>query len=116
MIASTMEVTVSGRTFTVHEMTVADVRKWLRDVESGTAQVDPVGEFVIADCSVGDLARMCHVPAAEFDAFRPSELSPLVEAAKKLNPHFFGVREIVLAATVSIARQFLPPEASNGTA
>ncbi len=116
MITSFTNVAVGDRIFTVHEMTVAEVRQWLLDVENGTAVVDPVGEFVVSGCSVADLARMCHVHAAEFDAFRPSEIQPVVEAAKKLNPHFFQVREVVFAATVSIARQFLPPEISNETA
>lgn len=88
MITSFTNVAVGDRIFTVHEMTVAEVRQWLLDVENGTAVVDPVGEFVVTGCSVADLARMCHVQAAEFDAFRPSEIQPVVEAAKKLNPHF----------------------------
>lgn len=116
MITSFIDVPVGDRVFTVHEMTVAEVRQWLLDVENGTAVVDPVGEFVVSGCSVADLARMCHVQATEFDALRPSEMQPVIEAAKKLNPHFFQVREVVFAATVSIARQFLPPEISNETA
>ncbi len=98
---------------TVRELTVGEVRDWLAGIEKGTALVDAGGEFVWDDLSLADLARMSDAPAAAFDAFAPSELEPLREAARALNPHFFRTRAAVAAAQQAMIRRLLPEQSKE---
>lgn len=88
-----------GLSVSVRELTVAEVRAWLVEAEAGAA-VDPLRAMVFDDCSLDDLARMSDVPAETLEQFTTSELAPLHDAAKALNPHFFRVR----AALIRVAR------------
>lgn len=113
-MAATRQVQVGSLTVTVRELTVGEVRDWLASIESGEALVDAAGEYVFDDASVQDLARMCDLPVPGFDAFAPSEIEPIRQAARDLNPHFFGLRAAVAAAQKSIVRRLLSPEQSSG--
>ena len=84
---------------TARELTVAEVRTWLVEVEAGT-EVDPLGSMIFDDCSLSDLARMSDVDPAALEGLTYGELAPLRAACKMLNPHFFRVR----AALQKVAR------------
>ncbi len=84
---------------TARELTVAEVRTWLVEVEAGT-EVDPLGSMIFDDCSLSDLARMSDVDPAALEGLTYGELAPLRDACKMLNPHFFRVR----AAMQKVAR------------
>jgi hypothetical protein len=96
---ATRLIDLPGLPVTVRELTVSEVRSWLVEVESG-APVDPLRAMVFDDCSLDDLARMADVSAARLEGLTGSELAPIYEAAKALNPHFFRVR----AALTRVAR------------
>lgn len=98
-MAATKVVELAGVKVTVRELTVAEVRTWLAEIEAGVA-VDPLGSMVFDDCSLDDLARMSDVTAAGMEALTYGELLPLRDACKALNPHFFRVR----AAVQKVAR------------
>ena len=87
---------------TVKELTVGEVRNWLLDAETGV-EGDPLHALVLEECSFDDLARMSDIDARALEGYTPSELAPLVAAAKELNPHFFRVR----AALAGVARLML---------
>lgn len=111
---ATRTVELPGRLVTIRELTVAEVRAWLLETEAG-AQVDPLHALAFDDFGLGDLARMCDATADDLEAFAPSDLAPLVEACRALNPHFFRVR----AALTGAARVMLGEAAaltSTGTA
>lgn len=112
-MAAIRDVEVGGRPVRVRELTVGEVRDWLASIEQGTALVDAAGEYVFDDASVQDLARMCDMPLADFDAYAPSDLAPIREAARDLNPHFFALRAAVAAAQRSLVRRVLQPEISS---
>lgn len=114
-MSATKQVDLYGRVVTVRELTVGDVRDWLATIESGKQEIDVVGEFLFEDCTVDDLVRMSDMPREAFDALTPSQISPIREAARDLNPSFFRARAAVAAAQASIVRQLLLPVASNAT-
>lgn len=113
-MAASRQVQIGSLAVTVRELTVGEVRDWLASVESGQTLVDAAGEYVFEDASVQELARMCDLPVSGFDAFTPSEIEPIRQAARDLNPHFFDLRAAVAAAQKSIVRRLLSPEQSSG--
>lgn len=99
---ATRIVKLGARTVTVRELTVAEVRDWMVETETGAGQ-DPLHALVLEDCGLGDLARMCDLGTAEMEAYAPSDLAELIAASKALNPHFFRMR----AALSNVARVML---------
>jgi hypothetical protein len=98
-MGATKVVELAGAPVTVRELTVAEVRTWLVEIEAGIA-VDPLGSMVFDDCSLDDLARMSDATATGMEALTYGELLPLRDACRALNPHFFRVR----AAVQKVAR------------
>ncbi len=78
---------------TVRELTVGEVRAWMKDVAARVGgKVDVVGEMLLDDCSLIDLQRMSDLTDAVADALGQSEIREVADAAKELNPNFFGMR------------------------
>ena len=98
-MAATRAVDLPCGKVTARELTVAEVRTWLVEVEAGT-EVDPLGSMIFDDCSLSDLARMSDVDPDALEGLTYGELAPLRDACKMLNPHFFRVR----AALQKVAR------------
>jgi len=106
-MAAQVEVLVGERTVIVRELTVAEVRSWVAEIEAG-AIADPLRALVLDDCTLDDLARMTDISADEMEQHTVGELLSVRDKARALNPHFFKVRE----ALVSVSRQItagLPP-------
>lgn len=99
---ATRIVKLGERSVTVRELTVAEVRDWMVEAETGAGQ-DPLHALVLEDCGLGDLARMSDLFAFELEAYAPSDLAELIAACKALNPHFFRMR----AALSNVARVML---------
>lgn len=97
-MAATAVVEVAGRTVTVRELTVAEVRDWVREVEIGVRPIDPAGDALFEDVCLGDMALMSDASGDFLAGFGPSELQPLADLCKKVNPHFFRLRAVVQAA------------------
>jgi len=93
-MAARESVPLSKRAVTVSELSVRDIRDWLVEAESGAA-VDPLHALAFAEYGLQDLARMCDASADDLEQYPPSELEPLVEACKRINPHFFRVRALL---------------------
>ena len=72
---------------TVRELTFADVRDWLRRREI-LKSCDVIHALAFEDFGIDDLAEMSDATTEEMEACAPSELKPLIEACKALNPHF----------------------------
>lgn len=73
----------------VRELTVAEVREWLNDSQ-GTGYRDPIHALALPEIGLDELARMTDRTASELEAFAPSELQLLADAARELNPFFFS--------------------------
>lgn len=81
-------VSLLGLTVTARELTVSDVRAWLMEIEAD-ASIDPFYTMLFDGFSVCDLSRMSDASITQLETFTPSELEPLANAAKALNPDFF---------------------------
>lgn len=97
---------------TVRELTVSEVRTWAKEMEAGKP-AEPLRCMVFEDCSLDDLARMCDSPADQLEKFKPSELTPLRDKAKAMNPYFFRVREVLISVSrtiqAEVEQQILTP-------
>ena len=94
---ATTTVYLGGQVITVKELTVAEVRQVLI---TEPPAADPLHALAFDGFGLNDLALLCTATAAELEAFTPSELKPLVDACRELNPHFFRTR----AALAGVAR------------
>lgn len=100
----------------VRELTFVEVREWFVALDSNQDR-DVLHALAFEDCGLDDLARMCNVPAEALEQCTPSELRPVVQAARALNPFFFRVRasisaasrQLLAAATWSTASTETPP-------
>jgi len=81
-------VNLPGLVVSVHELSVAEVRAWLMEIEAG-AHFDPFHAMLSHSFHLPDLARMSDASLAQLEAFTPSDLEPLISAARSLNPDFF---------------------------
>ena len=97
-------------TVTVKELTVADVRAWLRSLSdlNGFDAVDAV-LFQDDGASVDDVLRMTDIDRAELDQLPPADVVKIIDKCKKVNPHFFRFR----AAMVQIGQQEEAPTPSG---
>lgn len=97
-------------TVTVKELTVADVRAWLRSLADlqGFDAVD-AALFQEEGASIDDLLRMTDIDRTELDQLPPADVVKIIEKCKKVNPHFFRFR----AAMVQIGDREPAPTPSG---
>lgn len=104
-MALTQIVPIGDLTITVKELTVREVRDWATKVDLGLVEFDAVRHLALDECSVEDLLVMSDATGEGLDTLAPSEFAPLVEACRKLNPHFFRVRAAMAGAALAMQRQ-----------
>ncbi len=85
-----------GRTVTVQELTVGEIRAWLARVEAGEETPDLVDNLLHEDLALWELATMVDLAPEALDQLALSALEQLVSTARELNPQFFRLREILL--------------------
>lgn len=84
------------RSFTVHELTIDEVRAWYANLSAPLGAVtDILNETALPEITLSDLALICHCDVTEFDPLYSRELEAVFAAAKALNPHFFRLRMLV---------------------
>lgn len=98
----TFQVNAKNKTFTVHDMTIAELRIWWDGIAAPGSPCDIASEYAVPGISLDDLAMLCHCELADFDDLTASELAPIAEAARELNPHFFRLRESVAEASARV--------------
>lgn len=88
-----------GKTITVRELTVGEIRAWLAEAEASDANgVDVVGALLFDDMALADLARMTDISVQDMDALPLSVINQIKGAAKALNPNFFALRGKIMVA------------------
>lgn len=87
--------TIGGREVTVRELTVAEIRAWLKDLEGGPGE-DLLDLALIEETRLSDLARMTDIAPADLEALTPRELRQVLVAAREVNADFFGLRDRLL--------------------
>ncbi len=98
----TREVKVGEATATVKELTVAEIRAWLKDMENPNQAGlvdDTVGAVLFDELAFSELARMVDgVTMEDMADLAPSEIRALIEVAKEVNADFFSMRDRVVEA------------------
>lgn len=102
----TREVKLGDRTVTVKELTVAEVRAWLKDAEAAPEQ-DPVAALLIEGMSFADIARMCDLGVEQMSEREPSAVQTLAQACREMNAVFFAMLARVKQAAA-------PARSTNG--
>lgn len=82
---------IGSRTVIVHELTVGEIRVWLREAESSVVG-DPIGALLFERCTLADLRRLSNLTEEDVAALAPSELREVIEAAEEVNSDFFAMR------------------------
>lgn len=102
----TREIETEAGDVTVKEMTVAEIRAWLRDIEKdGSALTeDAVGAALLEEVSFNELQRMID-GSVLLDSLSQSDLCEILSAAKELNPYFFGMRGRLIGAGEQVLRE-----------
>ncbi|HQU79411.1 MAG TPA: hypothetical protein PLU47_08085 [Azonexus sp.] len=90
----TESVTTDNASFTIHEMTIAEVRTWVESFNTG-GETDVVSELAVEGISLGDLAMLCRCEVSAFDPLTARELKLLADMATEVNTHFFRVRRLI---------------------
>jgi len=98
------QVEVGGRTVTVYELTVAEVRQWLKELagRKGEGEKRDAADLAVdaglyEDMQLEEIARMTDLTVEDMDAMTPSELRVVADACKEANAHFFAMRERLAA-------------------
>jgi hypothetical protein len=104
-MAPTLQISLPGEDggplqVTVRELTVAEIRAWATEdaanaIAPGGYWRDPIHATAFEGLGLDELARFCDWPVESFERFTPSELQPVLDAAKGLNPHFFRLQAAV---------------------
>ena len=96
------KITINGKAIAVKEMTVSEQREWLSSraqagEEAGKegAEVDIISWRLFEDVYLFDLPFMTDQTIKSFEDMLPSDIQRIIDACKKANPHFFGMRERV---------------------
>ena len=82
------EIVVNGQPIVCRELTVLQVRDWLKDAGQ---ESDPFEAMLFTDCTLGDVKRMTSLTDDAINALRPSQVEEVIGVCKELNPHFFGL-------------------------
>jgi hypothetical protein len=103
-------ITVADREVAVREMTVREIRDWLKDMEADAGDADYLGMSLLEGVTLADVARMTDLSVADMDGFLPSEIDTIVAACQEVNPGFFRVA----APMLGIVRRALDSYARSG--
>lgn len=78
----------------VKELTVGEIRAWIRCLAAPAGAVDVAGEMLFSEVRLDELAMM--VEGIDDGAWTPSELRQVLDVARELNPDFFDLRGRIL--------------------
>lgn len=95
-------VPVGTRAVTVHELSVGQIRAWLRGEElktvAGHAADSWDGAIEVDGVSLAILYATTDLVPADLDEHAPSQMTALVKAVREANPSFFAVADRITAA------------------
>lgn len=97
-------------TVTVKELTVAEMRDWLKGVvDGGKIDLLNAGLFEPEGVSIDEVLMMTSLEPGELDSLTPVEVVKVIDKCREVNPHFFRFR----AATIEIGRPATPTSSDN---
>lgn len=87
---------------TVRELTVGEIRAWLKEVQSQSPEIDVVDVMLLRDVSLQDVARLTSLTHAQIETVGPSKLKEVVAVAREINDAFFDLRARLLTVAAVI--------------
>lgn len=97
-------------TVTVRELTVADIRGWLKGISEGE-KFNLVNAALFQDegVSLDDVLMMTSLDPGELEQLTPAEVVKIIEKCREANPHFFSFR----ASMIETGRPETPPPSDS---
>jgi len=89
------EIEVAGLKIQVRELTVGEIRAWLKD--SGMVSGDLVDAALFEEFSLPDVLRMTDLTTEAVAGLAPSDLRQVFAACEEVNADFFAMRSRALA-------------------
>ena len=89
------EIEIAGRKVQVKELTVGEIRAWLKSSAEGS--LDVVDATLFEDFGIDDLRHMTDLSADDIDAMTPAAIRELEKVAREVNADFFGMRSRLVA-------------------
>ncbi|MBF0422636.1 MAG: hypothetical protein HQL73_06560 [Magnetococcales bacterium] len=80
-----------GQTVTVSELTVGEIRAWFKEMTVQDDEFDLVRHELFDDADLDAVGRMTDI--RDLDEWTPSQLEPVIEACRRVNPRFFALRD-----------------------
>lgn len=84
------EIDVGGKAVQVRELTVGEIRAWLKDAAAPGG--DLVDAALFEEFSLSDLCRMTTLKAEDIDPLSPAEIRSIATVAQEVNADFFAMR------------------------
>lgn len=108
----TRKIIVAGLEIEIKELSVAEVRQWINDAANQQSG-DAVDYLLFDDVALYDLYCFTNLNQEIADGMTPAELRKVIDSVRELNPHFFTLRERIVA----MGREFLAnhPNASENS-
>ena len=88
------EIEVAGLKIQVRELTVGEIRAWLKD--SGMVSGDLVDAALFEEFSLPDLQRMTDLTTEAVAGLTPGDLREVFKACEEVNADFFAMRSRAL--------------------
>lgn len=98
------------RTVVVRELTVGELRAWLKGLEAKLARGDLIDALLLEDFALLDFALFTDLPPGAIDELAPSQLRELLAVIQEVNPDFFAMAGRMAQAGRSLAP--IPPPAA----
>lgn len=89
------EIDLDGKAVQVKELTVGEIRAWLKD--SGMVSGDLVDATLFEEFSLPDLLRMTSLTTEAIAGLTPGDLRQVFAACEEVNKDFFAMRSRALA-------------------
>lgn len=97
---------VGGQAVQVREISIAEIRAWLMDIEtqakSETVSLYSVDRDLFEAVSLADLAKFTDLAPEVIDGLLPSQIHQVIAAVREVNPDFFAMRERMRQAADSL--------------
>ena len=85
-------VKVDGVPVTVNELTVNEIRSWLKELDDNDApDLDVTSSLLFEQCDLPTVCRLTSLSLEDIGNMYPSQIATVIEKCKKVNPSFFAM-------------------------
>lgn len=84
---------VGDKEVTVRELSVREIREWMKAAETDSSSMLDLGDVLFEDVRIADLAVMSDASAEDLEAMSPSDLRAIADTCREVNEHFFAMSD-----------------------